>query len=327
MPKKAFVTGATGFIGANLVRLLLQEDYRVRVLVRPTSDRRNLAGLPVEVVEGGFADPDLAKKIKDCEVLFHVGAYYSLWQRDREQLYRDNVVGTRQVLAAARLAGVKRTVYTSSVAAIGVGDKPVDETHQSPVASLVGHYKKSKYYAEQEAQQAAREGQDVVIVNPSTPIGAWDLKPTPTGEIVLRFLRRQMPVYLETGLNFVYVGDVARGHLQALERGRSGERYILGHENLTLKALLDQLQDITGLPSPNWSLPAWLPLGAAWVDEKILARMGKSPSIPVDGVRMAHQYMYYDCHKAKQELNLPQTPLPIALREAVHWFRERGYCD
>ncbi|WP_339381198.1 hopanoid-associated sugar epimerase [Brasilonema sp. UFV-L1] len=326
----AFVTGATGFIGANLVRLLLQEGYAVRALVRPNSRLDNLQDLDVEIVKGDLNEPDLYRKIQGAQVLFHVAAHYSLWQADRDILYHNNVLGTRNVLAAARQAGIERTVYTSSVAAIGVGKpgKVVDETHQSPVEELVGHYKKSKYLAEQEAKQSVQQGQDIVIVNPSTPIGPWDIKPTPTGgEIILRFLRRQMPFYPNTGLNFIDVRDVARGHLLALEKGQTGERYILGNQNLSFKELLDQLAEITGLSAPQKSVPAWLPLSLAWIDERILAPLGKPPSIPLDGVRMGHQFMYYDASKAVRELGLPQTPIRTALQDAVNWFVAQKYVE
>ena len=324
---RAFVTGGTGFIGANLIRLLLQEGYTVRALVRPTSRLDNLQRLEVEVVKGDLGDRDLWQQMVGCQVLFHVAAHYSLWQTDREQLYRHNVMGTRNVLSAAQRAGIERTVYTSSVAAIGVGENGtvVDETHQSPLEKLVGHYKKSKFLAEQEAVKAAQAGQDVVIVNPSSPIGPWDIKPTPTGDIILRFLRRQMPFYLDTGLNFIDVRDVTWGHLLALQRGKMGDRYILGNQNLPLKALLDQLAQLTGLSAPQSSVPAWLPLSVAWLDEKILAPLGKPPAVPLDGVRMAKQYMYYDASKAVRELGLPQTPITTALTDAVDWFKSHGY--
>jgi dihydroflavonol-4-reductase len=329
MAIRAFMTGGTGFIGANLVRLLLSQGYAVSALVRPTSSLTNLRDLDVEIVKGDLNDPDLSQKMSGCQVLFHVAAHYSLWQADRDALYRSNVLGTRNVLAAARQAGIDRTVYTSSVAAIGVGElgTTVDETHQSPLDKLVGHYKKSKFLAEQEAKQAVEAGQDIVIVNPSTPIGPWDVKPTPTGDIILRFLRRQMPAYLNTGLNFIDVRDVARGHLLALERGKTGDRYILGNQNLTLKALLDRLSDITNLSAPQQTVPAWLPLGLAWFDERVLAPLGKPPSIPLDGVRMSLQPMYYNALKAVQELGLPQTPIEIALTDAVNWFLSEGYVD
>ncbi|OLP16114.1 dihydroflavonol 4-reductase [Leptolyngbya sp. 'hensonii'] len=325
----AFVTGGTGFVGANLIRLLLQEGYRVRAMVRSGSALHNLQGLDVALVQGNLNDSDLDGKMAGCQVLFHVAAHYSLWQADREMLYHHNVLGTRNVLAAAQRAGIARTIYTSSVAAIGVGAAgvPVDEAYQSPVDKLVGHYKKSKFLAEQEARQAVATGQEVVIVNPTTPIGPWDIKPTPTGDIILRFLRRQMPGYLHTGLNFIDVRDVAKGHLLALEKGRSGERYILGHQNLSLKAFLEALADLTGYPAPRYAIPPWLPLAAAWVDERLLAPLGKPPAVPLDGVRMAGQFMYYDASKAIDELGLPQTPLETALKDAVAWFVERGYVD
>jgi dihydroflavonol-4-reductase len=321
---QAFVTGGTGFVGANLIRLLLEQGFTVRALVRPSSRLDNLEGLEIELVKGDLLDTELGQKMQGCEALFHVAAHYSLWQADRDWLYRNNLLGTRNVLAAARQAGVGRTVYTSSVAAIGVGESVVDETHQSPVEKLIGHYKKSKYWAEQEAVNAIQAGQDIVIVNPTTPIGAWDIKPTPTGEIVLRFLQRRMPVYLDTGLNFVHVQDVAWGHLLAWQQGKTGERYILGNQNLTLKALLDQLEQLTGIPSPRHSIPAWIPYTAAWMDEYLLARLGKAPSVPLDGVRMSKQYMFYNSAKAIQQLKLPQTPILVALTDAINWFLTRG---
>lgn len=324
---KAFLTGGTGFVGANLVRLLLNQGFSVRALVRPESCLDNLTGLDVEVVRGDLTDADLTEKMQGCDCLFHVAAHYSLWQRDREQLYHSNVLGTRNILSAARQAGIERVVYTSSVAAIGIdpSSKPTTEFYQSPPEKLIGHYKQSKYWAEQEALKAVQAGQDVVIVNPSTPIGAWDIKPTPTGDIILRFLQRRMPAYVETGLNFVHVQDVAWGHLLALEKGKTGERYILGNENLSLKQLLDQLSQITGLEAPTRSIPAWLPLGVAWIDEQVLARLGKKPSVPIDGVRMSKQPMYYDPSKALRGLGLPQTPISQALKDAVDWFIAKDY--
>ncbi|GAB4374874.1 MAG: NAD-dependent epimerase/dehydratase family protein [Elainellaceae cyanobacterium] len=324
---RAFVTGGTGFVGANLIRLLLQQGYAVRALVRPSSKLDNLQGLDLEMVKGDLNDPNLEQRLQGCQVLFHVAAHYSLWQADRNLLYHHNVIGTRNLLAAARQAGIERTVYTSSVAAIGAGKQGaiVDETYQSPVEQLIGHYKQSKYWAEQEAVKAVQAGQDVVIVNPTSPIGAWDVKPTPTGDIILRFLRRQMPFYMNTGLNFIHVQDVAWGHLLALEKGKTGDRYILGNQNLALKAFLDQLADLTGLPAPQRSIPAFIPLATAWVDEQVLARLGKPPAVPIDGVRMATQYMYYDAAKAKRELGLPQTPIKLAMTEAIDWFRAHQY--
>ncbi|MBW4518482.1 MAG: NAD-dependent epimerase/dehydratase family protein [Scytolyngbya sp. HA4215-MV1] len=327
MSTSVFVTGGTGFIGANLVRLLVQQGYRVRALVRTSSRLDNLQGLDIDIVQGSLHDPDLAQAMQGCHFLFHVAAHYSLWRADRTLLYHHNVLGTRNVLAAAQQAKIQRTVYTSSVAAIGTGKagEIVDETHQSPLEKLIGHYKQSKFLAEQEAVRAIQAGQEVVIVNPTSPIGPWDIKPTPTGDIILRFLRRQMPFYVETGLNFIDVRDVAWGHLLALERGKPGDRYILGHQNLSLKALLDQLATLTGLSAPTRSLPHWIPLSVAWIDEQILASLGKSPSVPLDGVRMAQQPMYYDATKAVDELGLPQTSLETALQDAMEWFQSRGY--
>jgi dihydroflavonol-4-reductase len=324
---RAFITGATGFVGANLARLLLTRGYEVRALVRPASRLDNLQGLGIETVEGNLCDPSLGELMQDCQVVFHVAAHYSLWQSDREQLHYSNVMGTRNILAAAREAGVERTVYTSSVAAIGVpkDGSIADESYQSPVERLVGDYKKSKYWAEQEAHEAVRQGQDVVIVNPSTPIGPWDIKPTPTGDIILRFLRRQMLFYLNTGLNLIHVQDVAEGHLLALEKGKTGDRYILGNENVTLQQMLETLSKLTGMAGPKGTIPAWIPLGVAWVDEKVLARLGKQPSVPLDGVRMSRQMMFYDAAKALQELGLPQTPIETALQESVNWFLDHDY--
>ena len=324
---QAFVTGGTGFIGANLVRLLLQEGHRVRALVRPSSRLDNLQGLNLDIVQGDLNDPNLWQQMQGCDCLFHVAAHYSLWQRDRAQLHHTNVLGTRNILAAARKASIQRTVYTSSVAAIGTAQpsEAVTEAHQSPLEQLIGHYKQSKFLAEQEANRATQTGQHIVIVNPTSPIGPWDLKPTPTGDILLRFLRRQMPFYVKTGLNFIDVRDVAQGHLLALERGQPGQRYILGHQNLTLKTLLDQLAELTGLDAPQRSIPTLFPWMAAWVDERILAPLGKPPAIPLDGVRMSAKAMYYDATKAVQELGLPQTPLSIALKDAITWFIQRNY--
>lgn len=321
---KAFLTGGTGFIGSHVARSLLQEGYEVKALVRPNSRVDNLQDLDIEIVTGYLNSPDLSQKMGGCQVLFHVAAHYSLWQGDRDKLYQSNVLGTRNVLTAARKGGIERSVYTSSVAAIGVG-KPgtiADETYQSPVEKLVGDYKKSKYWGEQEAMKAVNQGQDIVIVNPTSPLGPRDIKPTPTGEIIIRFLARKMPVYVNTGLNFIDVRDVAQGHLLALEKGRKGDRYILGHQNLTLKELLDQLEAITGLKAPETTVPLWLPLTVAWIDEKILAPLGKKPSVPLDGVKMSAQTMYYNSSKAVKELGLPQTPLKKALEDAVKWFGE-----
>ena len=328
-----FVTGGTGFVGANLVRLLLAQGYRVRALVRSGSDRRNLDGLDadrLELAEGSLTDPALAQLMDGCRYGFHVAAHYSLWQRDRDLLYQANVLGTRNFLAAAATAGLERTVYTSSVAAIGTPGtgEVVDETYQQEPENLIGAYKQSKYWAEREADAALARGQNVVIVNPSTPIGAWDRKPTPTGEIIVRFLQGRMPAYVNTGLNWIDVQDVAWGHLLALHRGKTGERYILGHQNLSLKDILDRLAQITGKPAPQTTVPLWLPLGVAWLEEKVLARVlqpiGWEPSVPIDGVKMSAKVMYYSPQKAVQALGLPQSPIDRALTDAVRWFQDQG---
>lgn len=322
MKTKVFITGATGFIGANLTRLLLSENYEVKALVRKNADLSNLKNLKIELVEGSLNDSNLSDKMKDCDYLFHGAALYSLWAKDKNLLYETNVLGTKSILKSAKKAGIKRVVYTSSVAAIGVRKDGIlaDENYQSPVENLIGNYKKSKYYAEQEVNLAVQSGQDIVIVNPSTPIGGYDIKPTPTGEMIVRFLQGKMPGYVDTGLNFIDVKDVAKGHLLALEKGTRGERYILGNQNLTLKEFLHQLASITGKSSPKIKLPFWLPFMVAYVDEYLLSKMGKSPSIALEGVKMSRQYMFYNSQKAVVELGLPQTPIQDAIATAVNWF-------
>ena len=326
---KAFITGATGFIGGNLVRALLADGHEVRALVRPNSDRRNLAGLPVELVEGELdQQAQLAAQISGCEVVFHVAAHYSLWVKDRAAIYNANVLGTENILAAAKIAGVKRFVHTSSVAAIGVppaGSLATEET-LTTVDALVSDYKKSKFLAEQAALKAAKIGLDVVIVNPSTPIGAYDVKPTPTGEIVLRFLQDRMPAYVHTGLNLIAVEDVVRGHLLAWQKGRTGERYILGNRNLTLKEMLQILSSVTGKPAPKFAVPHFIPLTVAFMDEMILAHyFGKTPQVSYYSVQMSRHAMYYDSSKAVRELGLPASPIEGAIEKAVSWFRANGY--
>jgi len=325
---KAFITGATGFIGGNLARALLNDEHQVRALVRPGSDRRNVAGLPLELTEGDLDNQyKLAEQIAGCDVVFHVAAHYSLWVKDRGSIYHANVGGTKNLLAAARTVGVKRFVHTSSVAAIGVpapNTLGTEET-QTTLDELVSDYKKSKYMAEQAALQAAREGLDVVIVNPSTPIGAYDVKPTPTGEIILRFLQDRMPAYVRTGLNLVDVEDVARGHILAWQKGRTGARYILGNRNLSLKEMLEILAAITGKRAPRMVIPHSIPLAVAFIDEMILSRLGKKPRVSFYSVQMSRKAMYYDSSKAVRELGLPQNPVEMALEKAVRWFGENGY--
>lgn len=326
---RAFVTGATGFVGGNLVRELLSDGAKVRALVRHGSDQRNLTGLQVELVEGDLTDSrQLAEKIRGCDMVFHVAAHYSLWRRERAAIYRVNVEGTQNLLRAARTAQVRRFIHTSSVAAIGVPPEGIlgTEETQTTLAELVSDYKKSKFLAEQAARTAYQDGLDVVIVNPSTPVGAYDLKPTPTGEIIMRFLQKRMPAYVHTGLNLIDVRDVARGHILAALKGRSGERYILGHRNLTLKEMLEMLAAITGRPAPRLALPHVIPLTVAYLDEMILARwFGKTPQVSFYAVQMSRHAMYYDSARAVRELGLPQSPISGALERAVRWFQEQGY--
>lgn len=321
----AFVTGASGFVGANLVRVLLDRGWRVRALVR--GDAPSLDGLDVERVRGDLFAPELTAAMRGCDAVFHVAATYSLWRRDREALTHANIDGTRSVLAAARAAGVPRTVHTSSVAAIGVrpDGAPADETYQSPPQRLIGAYKRSKYFAEREVRRAVEAGQDVVVVNPTTPVGPWDAKPTPTGQIIVRFLRGRMPAYVDTGLNVVDVRDVAVGHVLAYERGVAGQRYILGHENLTLRTLLGRLAALTGRPAPRLRLPHVVPLAYAALGEYVLARAGVEPDVSVESVQMARQRMFYDAQKAVRELGFPQSPVAPALADAVSWFEDHGY--
>jgi len=323
----AFVTGATGFVGANLTRALLQDGHEVRALVRSSSDQRNLEGLNIVRVPGDLDNPQqLASQIAGADVVFHVAAHYSLWARDAESIYKANVVGTQNILQAARMAGVRRFVFTSSVSAIGVprqGELANEET-TTTVEALVGDYKRSKFLAEQAVHRAAAEGLDAVIVNPSTPLGAYDIKPTPTGDIILRFLEGRMPAYVDTGLNLIDVEDVARGHILAWQKGRTGERYILGNRNMTFKEMLDILSAITGRPAPRIAVPHAIPLAVAYVDEMILARwFGKKPQVSYTSVKMSRDAMYYDSTKAVRELGLPQSPVERAIEKAIAWFETR----
>jgi dihydroflavonol-4-reductase len=323
--KTAFVTGGAGFVGANLVRELLAHDWRVRVLLRAPQPSV-LEGLAIERIAGDLFAPDLAAGMRGSDAVFHVAARYSLWRRDRADVLRTNVEGTRNVLRAAREAGVARVVHTSSVAAIGIRrGASADETYQSPLRNLIGVYKKSKFLGEQVAREAAAAGQDVVIVNPSTPIGPWDAKPTPTGEIVLRFARGAMPAYVDTGLNLIDVRDCAAGHRLAYERGRTGERYILGNQNLGLREIFQRLAQITQRSVPRFRIPVAVPLVYAALGEYVLARFGRSPDVALESVRMAQGQMYYDARKAVRDLGLPQSDVTVALSDAVQWFLEHGY--
>jgi len=326
----AFVTGATGFLGSHVARILAEQGAELRVLVRPTSDLRNLEGLNADRVVGDLRDgSSITKALSGCDVAFHVAADYRLWVRDPGEMYRSNVEGTRSLLWAARKQGVRRVVYTSSVATMGFSSnhgKIADEESPVGLGDMIGHYKRSKFMAEEIAIEAAKSGGDVVIVNPTTPIGERDIKPTPTGRIVVDFLKRKFPAYVETGLNLVDATECARGHVQALEKGRSGQRYILGGENLTLKQILDRLGAIAGLKSPTLKLPYMFALAAGVVDETVTGRLlGREPRATIDAVRMGRKMMFVTSAKAERELGWRTVPVDGALRRAVEWFRANGY--
>jgi dihydroflavonol-4-reductase len=326
----AFVTGATGFLGSHVARVLADQGADLRLLVRPRSDLRNIDGLNADRVIGDLRDPaSVAKAISGCDVVFHVAADYRWWVRDPDEMYRSNVEGTRSLLEAARKQGVRRVVYTSSVATMGfTSNRTAVADEESPVAlaDMIGHYKRSKFMAEQAAVDAAKSGVDVVIVNPSTPIGERDIKPTPTGRIVVDFLKRKFPAYVETGLNLVDATECARGHIEALEKGRSGERYILGGENLTLKQILDRLAAITGLPSPKVKLPYFFALATGVVDEVVTGRLlGREPRATIDAVRMGRKMMFVSSAKAERELGWRPGLVDGALSRSVEWFRANGY--
>ena len=323
------VTGGTGFVGSAVVRHLVAGGHRVRALARRGSDRRLLADLPVEIVEGDLTDAvSLRRSLHGCGWLFHVAAFYSLWARDRRLFYDINVEGTRRILQAAAEAGASRVVYTSTVGALGIPKNGSAGTEETPVslADMVGDYKRSKFLAEEVARDFARQGLPVVIVNPSTPVGAGDIKPTPTGQMIVDFLLGRMWAYLETGLNVVDVEDVAAGHLLAAERGTIGKRYILGGRNLTLREIFEVLGRLTGIRPPRVKVSAGMILPLAWVSEWVADHLtGRPPLIAVDAVRMARKTMFFDGGKAIRELGLPQSPIEDALARAVRWFRERGY--
>ncbi len=326
---KAFVTGATGFVGSHVARALAAQGAELRLLVRATSRTENIDGLPAERATGDLTDFDsLRRAMAGCELVFHVAADYRLWTREPQAMYRANVEGTRAILKAAQEAGVRRVVYTSSVATMGFtgNGRPADEDSPVALADMIGHYKRSKFMAEQVARDAAQAGQDVVIVNPTTPVGEQDLRPTPTGRIVVDFLRRKFPAYVDTGLNLVDVAEVARGHVAAAERARPGERYILGGENLTLKQLLDRLAVITGLPSPRVRVPRAAALVFAVLDTAWTGLfLGREPRASVDAVRMSHKKMFVSSARAERELGWKIVPVEGALRRAVEWFRAHGY--
>ena len=336
---KVLVTGATGFIGGNLVRELCRRDYQVRALVRPGSNTLTLdsiqdgGGKGIERVDGDILDAESVRRgMQGCQAVFHCAAVYTFWAKNPQTIHRANVDGTRIVLEAARQANVEKIVYTSTVAALdlprrglGVEDAPTG-ARRSPLHRRAGHYRESKYRAEQVALELADRGLPVVVVNPTAPLGPWDVKPTPTGRMVLDFIRGELPGYLNTGMNFVDVADVAAGHVLALERGEPGQRYLLGNRNLAFKKLLEMLRQITGHRMPRFRVPIPLALLSGRLDELIEGRLlGREPKIPLDGVKLVRDPMYVSCQKAIDRLGLPQNPVEAALERAVQWFTDYGY--
>ncbi|MGO9039524.1 MAG: hopanoid-associated sugar epimerase [Steroidobacteraceae bacterium] len=324
---RALVTGATGFVGAAVARALLREGWQVRALVRSGSDRGNLQHLALELAVGELNDPpSLDRALDGCRALYHVAADYRLGAPDPRQLYSTNVEGTRNILLAARHAGVERTVYTSSVATMGIPSDGSPGDEQTPVSleAMIGHYKRSKFLAEQVALEAAQAGQPVVIVNPSTPVGPGDAKPTPTGRLVLDAAAGRMPAYMDTGLNIVHVDDVAAGHLMAFRRGRIGERYILGGEDMTLNEILAYISKVVGRKPPRVRLPYAAVLPIAYLAEAWTRVSGRSGRITLEGVRLARKRMFFSSAKAARELGYRWRPPAEAFDDAVRWFRERG---
>jgi dihydroflavonol-4-reductase len=327
-PDLNLVTGATGFVGSAVARALLTRGHRVRVLARPNSERRNLAGLAVEVAEGAMEDPrSLARAVAGCRYVYHVAADYRIWVPDPAPMFRANVDGTRDLLIAALEAGAERVVYTSSVATLGlVAGGSADEETPSNIDDMIGPYKRSKFAAEEVARELVREGGlPVVIVNPSTPVGPGDIKPTPTGRLIVEAARGQMPAYVDTGLNIVHVDDVAEGHLAAAEKGRIGERYILGGENMALADILAEVAQAVGRRPPWLRVPHGVLFPVA-IGAELAARVtGRDPFVTLDGVRMSRKKMYFSSEKASRELGYTPRPARQAIADAVGWFRDNGY--
>jgi dihydroflavonol-4-reductase len=321
------VTGAAGFLGSHVARQLVARGEDVRVLVRASSSNRAISDLSLEYVTGDLRDQSsLARAMSGVQRVFHVAADYRLWCKNPQDIYDSNVGGTKNLLAAGRHAGVEKLIYTSTVATIAV-DRPAlpNEFTDAKVDEMVGHYKRSKWMAEQEVLQAAKDGLPVVVAMPTTPVGPWDWKPTPTGKIVVDFLNGKMPGYVETGLNFVGVEDCAAGHLLLAEKGKIGERYLLGGENLTLKQVLDSLAQLTGLPAPNFKIPHGLALGVAYAETAFSRLIGREPQIPVEGVKIAQHLMFVDCTRAQKELGFRAEPVAAAFERAVRWYEKNGY--
>jgi len=325
---KAIVTGATGFIGSAVARRLLAEGVALRALVRTSSDRRNIGGLDVEVFEGDLTDEaSLARACQGCNALFHVAADYRLWARRPSEIYQTNVEGTRAILNAAAGAGISRVVYTSSVATLEPpGDSvPGDESTRATLAEIIGHYKRSKFMAEEVVRDFARKGLAVVTVNPSAPVGPRDVKPTPTGRMILEAAAGRMPAYVDTGLNIVHVDDVADGHWLAFERGRVGETYVLGGANMTLCEILTGIAELVGRKAPRFRLPYNLVLPIAHLSEAAALITGKPPVATVEGVKLSKKMMFFSSEKAKKELGYTARPPMLALQDAVRWFNDNGY--
>ena len=321
------VTGAAGFLGSHVARQLVARGDDVRVLLRVSSSNRAISDLSLEYVTGDLRDASsLERAMAGVQRVFHVAADYRLWAKRSQDIYDSNVGGTRNLLAAARKAGVEQLIYTSTVATIAV-DRPEspNEFTDAKLEEMVGHYKRSKWMAEQEVLKAAKDGLPVIVAMPTTPVGPWDWKPTPTGKIILDFLNGKMPGYVETGLNFVGVEECAAGHLLVAEKGKIGERYLLGAENLTLKQLLDALARITGLATPAMKIPHGVALGVAYLETAFSRLIGKEPQIPVEGVKIAQHMMFVDCSRANKELGFAPSPVAGALERAVKWYRENGY--
>src|ERR1035441_6718568 len=326
---KVFLTGSTGFVGSHVAREYVVAGAELRLLTRATSKLAAIEGLAAEIVVGDLRQPEaLRTAVRGCDALVHVAADYRLWVRDPKEMFAANVDGTRELLRIAREEGVGKVVYTSSVATMGfkTDGSIVDESTAVSLADMIGPYKRSKFMAEQEAIAAAKAGQHVMILNPTTPIGAGDAKPTPTGRIVVDFLNRKFPAYVDTGLNLVDVAEVARMHVVALDSGTPGERYILGGENLTLKQILDRMSAITGLPSPTMKVPHAVAMIFAFFDETITGKIrGKEPRATVEAVRMGRKYMFASSAKVERELGFRLLPIYASLRGAIEWFVARGY--
>ncbi len=325
---KAFVTGGSGFVGCHIVRALVARGDTVRCLVRSSSPRKNLEGLDIELAVGDLRDrASLAKAIADCDVVFHCAADYRLYVPDPEEMFAANVQGTRHLLEAAEKAGVSKVVYTSTVGALGLhaDGTPADEDTPVSYKKMIGPYKQSKYQAERLTEEWAARGFPVVIVNPSTPVGERDIRPTDTGQVIVDFLNRKIPAFVDTGLNLIDVRDCAKGHLLAAEQGRVAEKYILGARNYSLQEMFELLSKLSGLPAPSTRLPHWIPIGYAALDTLRARILGGAPRVAYDAARLSKHKMYFDPSKAVRELGLPQTPAEEPLARAIQWFRENGY--